>query len=109
VARPIEPVSVRVRVQHLILPEQDSPSRSQECIQALHITLATYNIHACIGVDRRFVPERTVQVLRELDADVIALQKVEHHAMDGYDLLDYLAEKTGLTAIAGPSILAPIF
>lgn len=71
----------------------------------MQITLATYNIHACIGVDRCFDPERIVQVLNELDVDVAALQEVEHNAIDDHDLLDYLAEKTGLTAIAGPTLL----
>lgn len=69
------------------------------------LTLATYNIHACVGADGRFEPERTVQVLRELNADVMALQEVECHDVDGHDLLDYLAAKTGLTAIAGPTLL----
>lgn len=67
--------------------------------------IATYNIHACVGADGRFEPERIVKVLHEMDADVIALQEVEHHSIDGYDLLDYLAAKTGLTAIAGPTLL----
>ena len=38
--------------------------------------IATYNIHRCRGMDRRVVPERIVEVLREIDADVIALQEV---------------------------------
>lgn len=71
----------------------------------MHLTLATYNIHACIGTDRRFAPDRTVSVLRELDADVIALQEVEHHDVDNYDLLDYFALETGLQAIPGPTLL----
>ncbi len=69
------------------------------------ITVSTYNIHACVGMDGRFNPERTIAVLREVNADVVALQEVEHHAVEGYDLLDYLAVKTGLTAIAGPILL----
>src|SRR5687768_2924318 len=71
----------------------------------MRLTLATYNIHACVGTDRRFAPSRTVGVLRELDADVIALQEVEHHNMEGRDLLDYLALETGLKAIPGPTLL----
>jgi endonuclease/exonuclease/phosphatase family metal-dependent hydrolase len=67
--------------------------------------LATYNIHACIGADGRFDPQRIVKVLHEINADVVALQEVEHHTIGGYDLLDYLAAKTGLTAIAGPTLL----
>lgn len=70
----------------------------------MHLTVATYNIHACIGADRRFEPDRIVCVLQEMNADVVALQEVEHHDVEGYDLLDYLAAKTGLTAIAGPTL-----
>jgi endonuclease/exonuclease/phosphatase family metal-dependent hydrolase len=67
--------------------------------------LATYNIHACIGADGRFDPDRTVRVMRQLHADVLALQEVEHHQVDGIDLLDYLATVTRMTAIAGPTLL----
>lgn len=38
----------------------------------MRITLATYNIHACIGTDGRFDPGRIAGVLRELNADVVA-------------------------------------
>src|SRR5215217_3098725 len=69
------------------------------------LTVATYNIHACIGTDGRFEPARIVRVLQELDVDVAALQEVEHHDVEGYDLLDYLAAKTGLTPIAGPNLI----
>jgi endonuclease/exonuclease/phosphatase family metal-dependent hydrolase len=67
--------------------------------------IATYNIHACIGTDDRFDPDRTVRVIRQLNADVLALQEVEHHQVDGIDLLDYLATVTDMTAIAGPTLL----
>jgi len=40
------------------------------------IRVATYNIHKCVGMDRRYSPERIVDVIRELDADVVALQEV---------------------------------
>jgi len=36
----------------------------------------TYNIHKCRGLDGRVQPTRIVEVLREIDADVIALQEV---------------------------------
>lgn len=38
--------------------------------------VATYNIHKCRGLDRRVRPKRIAAVLREIDADVIALQEV---------------------------------
>ena len=71
----------------------------------MQLTLATYNIRGCIGTDGRFEPERTVHVLKELNADVVALQEVEHHDLGGHDLLDYLAVETSLTAISGPTLL----
>jgi endonuclease/exonuclease/phosphatase family metal-dependent hydrolase len=44
------------------------------------LKIATYNIHKCVGMDRRYSPERIVDVLREIDADVIALQEVVCHS-----------------------------
>lgn len=40
------------------------------------IRIATYNVHKCQGLDRRVRPGRIVEVLRELGADVVALQEV---------------------------------
>ena len=41
-----------------------------------HVRVATYNVHKCRGLDGRVRPERIVGVLRELNADIIALQEV---------------------------------
>lgn len=41
------------------------------------IKVASYNMRKSIGTDRRRRPERTLQVLCELDADVIALQEAD--------------------------------
>jgi endonuclease/exonuclease/phosphatase family metal-dependent hydrolase len=40
------------------------------------VRVATYNIHKCRGMDRRVRPDRIVSVLREVDADIVALQEV---------------------------------
>jgi endonuclease/exonuclease/phosphatase family metal-dependent hydrolase len=40
------------------------------------LRVVTYNIHRSIGMDRRRRPDRVAAVLREIDADVIALQEV---------------------------------
>jgi endonuclease/exonuclease/phosphatase family metal-dependent hydrolase len=40
------------------------------------LRVATYNIHKCRGLDRRVRPHRIIEVLRQTDADVIALQEV---------------------------------
>lgn len=56
-------------------------------------------------MDGHFDAARLVRVLREVDADVVALQEVEHHAVGDGDLLDYLAAETGTTAVAGATLL----
>ena len=40
------------------------------------LRIATYNVHSGVGVDRRFRPQRIVDVIDELDADIVALQEV---------------------------------
>ena len=40
------------------------------------LRIATYNIHRCRGLDRRVIPRRIIEVLREINADVIAMQEV---------------------------------
>jgi Metal-dependent hydrolase len=71
----------------------------------MRMTFATYNIHRCTGWDGRYDPERIIGVLRELDADVIALQEVNSHAHEGLELLNWFAQETKLRAIAGPTLL----
>lgn len=41
------------------------------------IVVASYNIRKAIGSDRRRRPDRILEVLRELDADIIALQEAD--------------------------------
>ena len=69
----------------------------------MQVELASYNIHGCIGRDGRYDRSRILDVLRELHADVIALQEVET-IRGGLDLLGYLAEGPGTSAVAGPTL-----
>jgi endonuclease/exonuclease/phosphatase family metal-dependent hydrolase len=68
------------------------------------IRVASYNTHGGIGRDGHFVPKRIADVLKELDADIIALQEVENRAT-GFDMLAYLKGESGFEAIAGPTLL----
>jgi len=43
----------------------------------VQLTFASYNIHKAVGVDGRRDPDRIITVLRELQADVIALQECD--------------------------------
>ena len=53
----------------------------------MRLTLASYNIHKAVGLDRRRDPERILAVLREIDADVIALQEVDRRFGDRASVL----------------------
>jgi endonuclease/exonuclease/phosphatase family metal-dependent hydrolase len=63
------------------------------------LRVATYNVHSCVGTDKRHDPDRVAAVVSELDADIVALQEftyaasvaietrepVELVALDGYE------------------------
>lgn len=60
------------------------------------IRILTYNIHKCRGLDRRVAPARIVEVLREIDADVIALQEVlSAHGDAEEDQAQFIATELG--------------
>ena len=57
----------------------DSWIRSETSSEAaaMKLRFASYNIHKAVGMDRRRDPERIMAVLRELHADIIALQEAD--------------------------------
>ncbi|WP_274629081.1 endonuclease/exonuclease/phosphatase family protein [Arvimicrobium flavum] len=64
-------------------------------------TIASYNVHKCVGTDGRFSPERVAAVVGELDADIIALQEVDERTGSRQGLLDLVAlqKKTDLVPL----------
>ncbi len=50
--------------------------------------IASYNVHKGIGFDRRFDPARTIAVIREMNADVVALQEASGRFGERESLLD---------------------
>ena len=66
------------------------------------LTAVTYNVHEWIGKDRQQRPERAIRIIRDLEADVVALQEVSF-CTEGpcrYSLED-LSQKTGMSVIPG--------
>ena len=62
------------------------------------LRVVTYNVHKCIGLDRRERPGRIAAVLREINADVVALQEVvsvESDASREAHQARYIAEELG--------------
>jgi len=70
------------------------------------LSVASYNIHRCVGVDGRRDPLRIAQVIRELDADIVGLQEVHSRVTEDEQAhqLDFLADATGLRAIPGHTL-----
>lgn len=74
------------------------------------LTIASYNIHGCVGTDGHLRPYRVMRVLRELDADIVALQEVTV-AIEGrgrppdFDQLTYLASSLDYAVVAGPNLV----
>lgn len=68
------------------------------------LRVATYNIHSGIGRDGRCDPARVAAVINELSADIVALQEVESRHGE-LEALEYLSRQTGMTAVAGPTML----
>ena len=64
------------------------------------LTAATWNIHGGVGTDGRYAPERIVDVLKEIDADIVALQEVASEQAHENFLRD-LERATGFHLVAG--------
>ena len=65
------------------------------------LAVASYNVHKCVGLDRRRDPGRTARVISELEADIVALQEADRRFGDRAGLLDLgaLQEVSGLAPV----------
>ncbi|PXA05051.1 hypothetical protein DDZ13_03545 [Coraliomargarita sinensis] len=52
----------------------------------------TYNIHGCIGRTRNYEPKTVLEVIRQSDADIVALQEVIDEKRDRIRFIDALHE-----------------
>ena len=83
-----------------IRPQSIGPSNG------LSVRVVTYNIHTCVGVDRRYDPARVAAVLREIDADIACLQEVDARRGTGRhaDQWAYLGGATGCRVVLGAGV-----
>lgn len=68
---------------------------------SLTISVASYNVHKCVGTDGVFDPDRILEVVLELDADIVALQEADQRFGSRKGLLNLkaLAEKGGYRSV----------
>ncbi|OCJ09149.1 endonuclease [Rhizobium sp. AC44/96] len=87
--------SIRNRKRRLTAAHAEAPPRGASTL------IASYNVHKCVGNDRRFDPERTSRVIHEIDADVIALQEADTRFGERTGILDLarLERETGLLPV----------
>ena len=52
------------------------------------LLLASWNLHKCVGTDGRFDPHRSIAVIAELGADIVALQEADRRFGRRIGLLD---------------------
>jgi endonuclease/exonuclease/phosphatase family metal-dependent hydrolase len=64
----------------------------------MKIRIVTYNVHKCRGMDRRVLPARIAEVLREVNADVIAVQEILRVTNNDpkHDQVGYIASELGM-------------
>jgi endonuclease/exonuclease/phosphatase family metal-dependent hydrolase len=78
-----------------------APARHDEKRDGFDALVASWNIHKCIGLDGIFDPDRTLAVIAELGADLLALQEVDKRFGARSGLLDMRAlhDECGLVPI----------
>jgi endonuclease/exonuclease/phosphatase family metal-dependent hydrolase len=76
----------------------------------MKLRLASYNVHKCLGLDRRRSPARIAEVVDALHADIVALQEVDHRLAPRHAALprNLIEGVTGLRTLPfspeGPSL-----
>lgn len=71
------------------------------------VSLLTYNVHSCIGLDRRPDADRIAGIIRALKPDVAGLQEITNRFGGPAETaqLDFLAAATGMQDVPGPTLL----
>jgi endonuclease/exonuclease/phosphatase family metal-dependent hydrolase len=82
-----------ITVYHSLVPHDDSVA----------LRVVTYNIHRCRGMDRRTRPERVAAVLRDIGADVIALQEVIGGGPSGTNQAEEIGAALGMGWVMAPA------
>jgi endonuclease/exonuclease/phosphatase family metal-dependent hydrolase len=80
--------------------EPDAAVHERQAAAMATLRVATWNIHGAVGADGRSLPARVVGVLREIDADIVALQEVASEEAHTSFLAD-LERDTGYHVVAG--------
>ena len=67
------------------------------------LRIVTYNIHRSIGMDRRTRPDRIAAVLRDIGADIVALQEVVGAGPRGASHIEEIGANLGMGWVMAPA------
>jgi endonuclease/exonuclease/phosphatase family metal-dependent hydrolase len=72
----------------------------------MRLRVVSWNVHRCIGTDRRYDPERIASILHSLEPDVVTLQEVDSslRSIGEVDQLNAIANGVGLRPLMGPTM-----
>ncbi|MBB3452677.1 endonuclease/exonuclease/phosphatase family metal-dependent hydrolase [Rhizobium sp. BK313] len=70
------------------------------------IRILTYNVHSCIGTDRKIDPGRVAAVIKEARVDIVALQEIDvrRHRTGGVDQAGMIASLLKMEAHFNPAL-----
>ncbi len=63
------------------------------------LTVASYNVHSCVGMDGVLAPERIVKVLDEIGADIVALQELGSRRAGAENQFRLLGQALGMDGV----------
>src|SRR5687767_3482904 len=71
----------------------------------IHIPIASYNVHQCVGLDGLRQPGRIAQILSDMACPIIGLQEVSFRIKGNKDScqLRYFEDATGMQPVEGPT------
>lgn len=91
------------RVNRLLREFRPRPSQGSEAFEAAggELRVASWNLHKCVGTDGVFDPARSIAVIAELNADLMALQEADKRFGRRTGLLDLarLEREAGLVPL----------
>jgi len=53
-------------------------------------TIMSYNLHSCVGTDRRYDPERVLQVIDEVKPSILGMQEVRRNTSHNKEIIELI-------------------
>jgi len=84
--RPFRP-SVSASILAAVRNRNKRPTGATKVVRS-DLLIASYNVHKCVGIDKKFDPDRIGHVIGEINADIVAIQEADKRFGERSGLLD---------------------